>query len=77
VALRRPGTSAGSGGRAVARNGLPCRSDANNDAFGVFVLRVVGFGGRVQEEPTVPHVRLGYIHLLTSLVVTVLAAKTE
>jgi hypothetical protein len=70
VALRRPGTSAASGGRAVARNGLPCRPHANNDAFGVFVLCVVGLGRRVQEEPAVPHARLGYIHLLTSLVVT-------
>jgi len=61
----------------VARNGLPAGSHANNDAFGVFVLRTVGFGGRVQEEPAVPHTRLGYIHLLTSLVLTVLAAKTE
>jgi hypothetical protein len=58
----------------VARHGLSCRPHANNDAFGVFVLCAVGLGGRVQEEPAVPHTRLGYIHLLTSLVV---AQKTE
>jgi hypothetical protein len=74
VALRRSGTAAGSGGCAVARNGLPGRPGANNDAFGIFVLCAVGLGGRVQEESTVPHARLGYIHLLTSFVVT---QKTE
>jgi hypothetical protein len=66
MALRRPGTSAGTGGGAVARNALPGGSCANNDAFGVFVLGVVGLGGRVQKESAVPHARLGYIHLLTS-----------
>jgi hypothetical protein len=54
-------------------NGLT-GSDANGNAFGVFVLARVGFAGiGVEEESSAPHTRLGYVHLRISFIDTVSA----
>jgi hypothetical protein len=42
-------------------------ADADDEPLGVFVFAGVRFAvGRVQEEPSAPHLRLAYIHLQTS-----------
>jgi hypothetical protein len=52
----------------MTSNGRTCGSHANDDAFRVFVFCAVDLSGRrVQKKPAVPHTRLGYTHLLTSL----------
>jgi hypothetical protein len=48
----------------LPRTTVAGEADANNEPLGVFVFAGVRFAvGRVQEEPSAPHLRLACIHL--------------
>jgi hypothetical protein len=52
------------GYRGPLRNARTPDADANDDAFGIFVLDCVGLAVRgMKEKPSAPHSRLACIHL--------------